>query len=48
MRILIIVFFVLTLSSCSMDKKENLGRPNILWITIEDYSPHLGCYGVEL
>ena len=21
------------------------GRPNILWITCEDMSPHLGCYG---
>ncbi len=20
-------------------------RPNILWITCEDISPHLGCYG---
>lgn len=23
-------------------------RPNILWITIEDHSPHLGCYGDPL
>ena len=22
-------------------------RPNILWITCEDISPYLGCYGVE-
>lgn len=22
-------------------------RPNILWITIEDIGPHLGCYGVD-
>ena len=22
-------------------------QPNILWITIEDLSPHLGCYGVD-
>ena len=22
-------------------------RPNILWITIEDLSPHLGCYGID-
>ncbi|MFA7155696.1 MAG: sulfatase, partial [Proteiniphilum sp.] len=23
-------------------------RPNILWISTEDFSPHLGCYGDEL
>lgn len=26
---------------------ENL-RPNILWISTEDFSPHLGCYGDEI
>jgi N-sulfoglucosamine sulfohydrolase len=25
--------------------KEPLQRPNILWISTEDFSPHLGCYG---
>lgn len=25
----------------------NQDRPNILWITCEDISPYLGCYGVE-
>jgi arylsulfatase A-like enzyme len=24
---------------------EQLRRPNILWISTEDFSPHLGCYG---
>lgn len=26
-------------------KGVEAGRPNILWITAEDLSPHLGCYG---
>ena len=25
--------------------QRNESRPNILWITCEDMSPHLGCYG---
>lgn len=25
--------------------KPNLERPNILWLSVEDISPHLGCYG---
>jgi arylsulfatase A-like enzyme len=24
------------------------GRPNILWLTSEDHSPHMGCYGDKL
>ena len=47
MRNLIFLTILIGLSSYSADKNEKLGRPNILWITIEDYSPHLGCYGVE-
>ena len=47
MRNLIFLTILIGLSSFSADKNEKLGRPNILWITIEDYSPHLGCYGVE-
>ncbi len=27
--------------------RQAQGRPNILWITCEDISPYLGCYGVE-
>lgn len=39
--ILLVVFFVASLSSSS-----NAGdRPNILWISCEDISPHLRCYG---
>lgn len=29
-----------------IQSQEN--RPNILWISTEDFSPHLGCYGDEL
>jgi arylsulfatase A-like enzyme len=41
-----------TLSSCQGKKansdKQLSDRPNILWITCEDMSPRLGCYGDEL
>ena len=41
-----------TLSSCQEKKAGNNDqlpeRPNILWITCEDMSPRLGCYGDEL
>jgi len=41
-----------TLSSCQEKKADNSNplseRPNILWITTEDMSPRLGCYGDEL
>ena len=26
-------------------KNESTERPNILWLSVEDISPHLGCYG---
>ena len=31
--------------SCITQTKQIKQRPNILWITTEDISPHLGCYG---
>ena len=41
-----------TLSSCQGKKADNNNqlseRPNILWITTEDMSARLGCYGDEL
>ncbi len=41
-NIVFIVGVLFTLMSCAQDK------PNILWITIEDTSPHfIGCYGNE-
>lgn len=38
--------------SCNGNQKKDLGssidtRPNILWITIEDWSPDLSCYGTK-
>ena len=36
-------FVVILLPSCSKPKQP--AKPNILWITIEDLTPMLGCYG---
>jgi len=41
------------LSGCAVRRRprtveEFVGPPNILWITCEDVSPYLGCYGDEL
>ena len=38
-------WLLLFLFSCVADAAE---RPNILWLSVEDMSPHLGCYGDEL
>ena len=38
--------FSLQLQSCHIEEKQEL--PNILWITSEDNSPLLGCYGDQL
>ncbi|WP_111709791.1 sulfatase family protein [Lutibacter citreus] len=48
LRLIIACLFV----SCAHNKKKeesNLkdSRPNILWITIEDWSPDLSCYGTK-
>jgi uncharacterized sulfatase len=47
MRRLIVVAAVLTAGSLSPTGLEARGdgRPNILWVTCEDISPDLGCYG---
>ena len=34
----------LFLVGCNTQEEEKK-RPNILWITVEDISPNLGCYG---
>lgn len=49
MRNLALIPFILLLisfSSCNSDSENTL--PNILWITCEDISPFLGCYGDTL
>lgn len=48
--VLILSFLLFVLTTCRRsavtDDPENLGfRPNILWITCEDITPALGCYG---
>jgi arylsulfatase A-like enzyme len=44
--VLIISGLAVLLSSCS-EQKQELSKPNILWITSEDNSPLLGSYGDE-
>jgi N-sulfoglucosamine sulfohydrolase len=34
-----------TLLLCGIAHAEQAKRPNILWLSAEDISPHLGCYG---
>lgn len=40
----VVVLILLSLNSCQ-EKTEP--KPNILWITIEDWSPDLSCYGTK-
>ena len=43
-----IVFFFAHNTNCeAIVKKEQAGKPNILWITCEDISPYLGSYGCK-
>ncbi len=41
----IILGFCAIISLSAIKHKPVATRPNILWITCEDMSPHLGCYG---
>lgn len=43
--IIIVLATGVALLSCQAHKSDRLERPNILWITCEDISPYLGCYG---
>ena len=38
----------LFLLGCNNTLEVEIKRPNILWITVEDISPNLGCYGDPL
>ena len=46
--VLLLFFKYLLFLSCSNSKEVKKMRPNILWITVEDISPNLGCYGDSL
>jgi arylsulfatase A-like enzyme len=41
----LVTFAVILMGSVSLISAERLERPNILWIVVEDMSPHFGCYG---
>ena len=43
---ILFLWFIITISLLSCSKQIE-PKPNILWITTEDISPHLGCYGDE-
>jgi len=51
---LIVLLSLFILAACSgsdpelPDSVPDMERPNILWISLEDLSPHLGCYGDTL
>lgn len=47
MRNFLILLLAVLLSYCSTEKKEQVDKPNILWITCEDISPYLGSYGCK-
>ena len=32
-------------TGCAQTRDRNVDRPNLLWITCEDMSPNLGCWG---
>ncbi len=45
----LILLFIISASAIGQlaDAAPNADRPNILWISCEDISPHLNCYGYE-
>ena len=46
--ILLLVFNLSLFLRCSNLPEVEKKLPNILWITVEDISPNLGCYGDSL
>jgi len=46
-NMIILLAAVITLFCCLSSQTMNQEKPNILWITCEDISPYLGCYGYE-
>ncbi|MFT7234292.1 MAG: N-sulfoglucosamine sulfohydrolase, partial [Cyclobacteriaceae bacterium] len=49
MKALKLVVLAIAFISCQSDNKQSnkvdASRPNVLWIVVEDASPHVGCYG---
>lgn len=47
--IILLSFTIILLTICKSkyENQINFERPNILWITCEDISPYIGCYGFE-
>ncbi|MBT3386165.1 MAG: sulfatase-like hydrolase/transferase [Prolixibacteraceae bacterium] len=45
--ILTLFVSIIFLWSCKNTAQTELEKPNILWITTEDISPQIGCYGFE-
>ena len=41
----VVFLFLFAMANLRASFAEALDRPNILWFTCEDISPHLGCYG---
>ncbi|WP_139957651.1 hypothetical protein [Flavicella sediminum] len=48
-RIVLFVFLSVLFIGCTSKKsmEKAVQKPNILWITIEDWSPDLSCYGTK-
>ena len=47
-KIILSLFLIISfLWSCENKRQTKLEKPNILWITTEDISPQLGCYGAK-
>lgn len=44
---LVLQWPVFTVTSAESEQSAHQTRPNILWVTIEDWSPDLSCYGTK-
>jgi N-sulfoglucosamine sulfohydrolase len=47
-KIFLLCCIIPLITAFHSDNKSFLNKPNILWITCEDMSPHLGCYGEKV
>ena len=44
-KTLLVILFLFSFAVTTIEKPQAQSRPNILWISAEDLSPDLGCYG---